>query len=611
MPKLIRTFRDFSGGLAEVANDNMKDNELMEAVNVVPGDGYGISRCDGTEIAFSQGKPNTMCRRVIELQLQSGKQLIGFFCDGEHEYPYEWLGDWYPLVKNTNTTSTVNGDKLSTDTEITAADGTKYAEDDVIRDTTTKEIMLVVSVSENILTVERGHYGTTPAAIADGETLAVVENIVLDPIKSWFIYANKLYWLDGVKFQVWDGESLSYPTLTYEGSPSNELKTAFQARIDKAVAVTNRGSQWFYGSGSELIFSEIGDPLKFTVTNIINTPDGDDITAVSSFNEALLIWKKRSVHHLRGWDFANGTDIVLSQLNVTSGTEWPETISVIENGVLYLGTNGVYQLYVPYLSSLIAARNISDKKISNRITEGEITLATATVFNNVYYLSLRQNLPQSTQREYRYFVSDKSFYGEFTQGVCGYMPFLGGSNKLYIGSNNGYVLYYEPTSHHYINTNTGEETGIPIVAKTKGYDIVGNMFQDAKVKKIFISAKQYQADSTNLTVQIKADYADAAYSTDINSIEEVLINTTGMWGFEFDEALVYSEGEWGYDKWGWLETVSKEITIGKKCKRLQFIFAGNFAEPLLIYGMGIVFKKKKVKGNRGGVRAADIVYSED
>jgi hypothetical protein len=44
---------------------------------------------------------------------------------------------------------------------------------------------------------------------------------------------------------------------------------------------------------------------------------------------------------------------------------------------------------------------------------------------------------------------------------------------------------------------------------------------------------------------------------------------------------------------------------------LQFIFAGNFAEPLLIYGMGIVFKKKKVKGNRSGVNAADIVYSEE
>ena len=94
-------------------------------------------------------------------------------------------------------------------------------------------------------------------------------------------------------------------------------------------------------------------------------------------------------------------------------------------------------------------------------------------------------------------------------------------------------------------------------------------------------------------------------------MEDVLRGSTAMWGFSFDDSLIYSEGEWGNEKWGWLETVTKEMTVGRKCKRLQFMFAGSYSEPLLIYGLGIVYKKKKVKGNRSGVNAADIVYSED
>ncbi len=53
MAKFLRIYRDFSGGLSEAANDNIKDNELVEARNIMPGDGYGITRACGTTIAYS------------------------------------------------------------------------------------------------------------------------------------------------------------------------------------------------------------------------------------------------------------------------------------------------------------------------------------------------------------------------------------------------------------------------------------------------------------------------------------------------------------------------------------------------------------------------------
>lgn len=549
MVKLLRTFRDFSGGLSEVANDNMKDNELVAAKNIVPGDGYGIARTYGTNIAYNRINTNGKVVRVIELQaiINSGVELqtLAF----------------------------------------------------TLEDNGKEHIHIWDSATEEWTTMQEGS--------SDKE---------IDPIKSWFIFANKLYWLDGVNFWVYDGSSITAATISNAASSSTGFDD-FADKIRESVAVVRRGTRWFFAHGAdEVIFSEINKPTTFTMTNIINatTADNDYLTALHTFNDGLLIFKKRSVHHLSGWDFAQGSDIQLIQLNVTSGTEWPLTIKTVENAVLYLGVNGIYRLYVPYTTSQIAAKNISEKKISNHLyDEGRLTGARAEVWDNIYYLSVDNITNGATvNREYRYYIEEAAFYGEFTQGAYAYMPALSGEDRLYLGSDNGYILYYDQDSHHYINTNTGAPTTIPIEAKTKGVDVVGTVFQDAKVKKAFLSVKQYEAESSGLTMQIKADYSDASYATTISSIDEVL-QAGFTYSMDFDEALIYSEGEFGEARWGWLETVTKEISIGRKCKRLQFIFTGDLAQPLLIYGIGILYKKKKVKGNREGVESAPIVYPEE
>ena len=60
MARYAKVFRDFSSGLSEVAIDNMADNQLIAAQNVVPGDDYCIARASGVEKAYPQisdGKP--------------------------------------------------------------------------------------------------------------------------------------------------------------------------------------------------------------------------------------------------------------------------------------------------------------------------------------------------------------------------------------------------------------------------------------------------------------------------------------------------------------------------------------------------------------------------
>ena len=52
MAKLLRAYKDFSGGLSEAANDSMRDSQLVEAQNIMPGDGYAISRASGYNVAY-------------------------------------------------------------------------------------------------------------------------------------------------------------------------------------------------------------------------------------------------------------------------------------------------------------------------------------------------------------------------------------------------------------------------------------------------------------------------------------------------------------------------------------------------------------------------------
>ncbi len=514
MAKFVRTIRDFSGGLSEVANDNMRDNELAEAMNAVPGESYGVARASGTRLMYPQIADLGSVQHLIELQLANGMVQVIAFTDAGNDTMNMY---WYDEV-----------DKAWS------------------------------SISQGIRAV-----------------------------KSWFTYANKLYWLDGMDYKLYDGTAVS--SVTEEGTSNlwNKIKTA--------LAVEQRGQRWFFATrDNEIIFSDIGKVNKFTGTNVINITSGkaDSITALHEFNNGLLIFQQRSVYYLAGYDFAGGTDINLSRLNVSCGTQWPESVKTIENAVLYMGNNGIYRLYIPAYNESLAAKNISEKKIGKLLSSNEIVSCSAEVWNNIYYFSLQT----STKREeYRYYVSAGSFWGPFTQGATCYAAGFLGEDALYIGCSNGYIVRYDEDSTHYVDLHSGQAAPIPMRIKTKGFDVCGAMVQYAKVKKAFIAVKQFAAQSSGLSVQIKADYADSAWN----------------WKVNFDESLVYSEGIWGEGYWGWKDTVTKEISVNRKTQRIQLIFYDETTDmPVMIYGIGFLYKKKKVKGSRTGVEQADILYED-
>lgn len=530
MGKYVRAIKDFSGGLSEVANDNIPDNRLVKAMNAVPGDGYGIARVSGTTLA--NRIPDALGPVVMLTEMEESGVVHFIACTENGGYWNMW--DW---------------------------DGTEWS-----------------------------------AVEVDSEADIL-------PMRDWFVYANKLFWLDGLEFRYYDGTEVATVQPAYEAT--NE----FWEKVQEAVAVEQRSTRWFFATkDNEIIVSEVGYYNKFTETNIFNITSGvsDKITALHQFNDGILIFQQRAVFYFSGWDLGSGTDIKLARLNVESGTRWPKTVKTVSNAVLYLGDNGLYRLSVPYYSSSIASRDLSDKQASRRLTDPTATDIYAEVYNGVYYITLRT---PTGVREYRLFLDTGAWWGEFTQQPYCYSSKLAGDEHLFIGCDNGYILKYDSNSRHYISTETGGITSIPVEIVTKGYDVVGRTVIDSKVKRVFIVLKQYDAERSGLEVQVKTDYLEGAWAAKVDSMRQVL--TAVLEDVSGDESLVYAEGEWANAYWGWIDTVTKMFRFNRKCKRIQFTFRDdNSDEPLLVYAIGLQYKRKKAKGSRLGVTERTITYKD-
>lgn len=579
MVKYIKKIKDFSGGLYEAANDNIPENGLITAKNVTPGDGYGISKATGTndggfpqitETVNGETKAYPVVL-IVEFKKSDGEtQIVAFTEIGANAWHMFWLdGSLWTQVTNTN-----------------------------------------------------------PDADPAG---------AFPPVKDWFVYGNKLYWVDGTKYNRWDGEAHHYfgdtawkGTVYASTSASSPLSEDSQdaatvrERINASESAVLCRYQFFFGHAAEVSFSMVGSADTFYGTGIVNFNSGveDEITKLHEFGDGILVFQKRSIYYFQWTDLTALTGVGRSKLNAYCGTKYPKTVKTVENAVLYMGDDGLYKLRVSNNDETIAINNISDKKISKtlvNVAENERVISYyAEVHDGVYYLCKRTSLiagrtETETIKEYRYYTADASFWGEYTQSPYCYASRLKGTDRLYIGCANGRILYYDSGSYHYVDTETMSNLPIPIMVVTKGYDVIGNMVQDAKIKKAFVVLKQYTKEKSSFTIQIKLDYKDYAYDGDISSVKDIF--EAKYQKIQGDDSLVWDEGKWSQAYWGWLETVTKSVSVNSKCLRAQFIFREDGEDetpdkPLLIYGVALLYKRKKVKGSKLGTTAGTALYLE-
>ena len=91
---------------------------------------------------------------------------------------HEWLED--ELLPNSDTISDSSISDPDAETTFTVSHGDRFRVGDQIQGEAAREVMLVTGISGDDLTVTRGYGGTTPEAIADGQTLRILGNAALE-----------------------------------------------------------------------------------------------------------------------------------------------------------------------------------------------------------------------------------------------------------------------------------------------------------------------------------------------------------------------------------------------------------------------------------------------
>lgn len=288
--------------------------------------------------------------------------------------------------------------------------------------------------------------------------------------------------------------------------------------------------------------------------------DGDEITRLMNFRDGLLIFLKRSVYILYG----DGTTIADYQLQKikANGCVAPKSAIDIGNYIFYLGNDHVYSLYRTdqnYVSSEPISLKV--KPILDGITDSDKIQAVAHFKDDKYYLSFPNGITLIYDINLQAWVQ----WDLLSEG------YLTIDNEIYFAQNNQIFKF---------NTSYNDNSqAITYEFQTKLVDF-GKPINQKIIKRLWVIAKQYEAESTTIDVEVTIDYIPLTFT-----------------GISFDESLVWDEGNWDESYWDFVDVVRKPIDINKRGTNIQIkVTNSNLNQPTEIYGFVIEYKMRKPKG---------------
>jgi len=148
-----------------------------------------------------------------------------------------------------------------------------------------------------------------------------------------------------------------------------------------------------------IVFSTDIDNMFYVPVNNYYPPvtnDSDDVNGLYSFNDVLIIWKKKTVFALFGNDY---TDYDLKEITTNCGTINIETVCKVGNYLYYLGSDGVvYSLYdvrtdyKKLLTVPISVTAIDLVKYPISIYPDDWSNARAIYYSGYYFLAIKDKV---------------------------------------------------------------------------------------------------------------------------------------------------------------------------------------------------------------------------
>lgn len=431
--------------------------------------------------------------------------------------------------------------------------------------------------------------GTTLARINDDGTKT--DLITLDgPDVGWFVFQDKFWFTGKVAgadvYKTYDGTTVA--DVTPNSATDNDLAPIKRCRM----FLWHPNSYRIFAAGDRddrtvLYYSEYNDPTYFKNTSRLYPVTGDGpINAIIAFGDAVLAFYQRSVYAWKGIDPA--TDAEWGKLPVGQGALAERSVELVPGAVLYLGTGGIYSLglglldyNVVLLASEELVKNFAKDKVTSivrQIARPDLACAVFDLTAEKYLLAYTDD-PASARND-KVLVLDwnlKSFArwtGLQVNDFC-----LRSNGDLLVAANN-YILKLKQGYSDW-DCQLGAPKPIEFQIKTKQFSL-DYPVHVKKMRKLYLAAKQYGAEASNIGLSLKAGYVTYDYGT-----------------VSLDESLVWGE-LWG-NVWGWDDYILKEIRCRAKGQRFEVtVSSAGLDEPATLYGLAFEYRVFKPKGVKVG-----------
>lgn len=403
------------------------------------------------------------------------------------------------------------------------------------------------------------------------------------------IFMDRLYILGENDFVMYDGEVWTSVT---NDAPDNNL-----VAIRRCKYLRQRGARLFAAGDpvhpNYLYFSEVLDPSVFKQASFINTitDDGDIITGLAEFQNAMLVFKRRSVHQWNGWNPAQG-DVTFTKVNVFEGTSAHRTICCVDNALYYLGNSDVYGLF-SLEENVFASRRLTSNVNTSRLrdivhntAEPHLSTACAVYKDGKYMVSVRKG--DANDFVLVLFPKIQEMRGDSFDLKVACAIYTGWDIADFLNSLDG-TLYSlssnTPRVYIHLNLYNDYGRGINMHVRTRP-ESMGALFHNKKYRRGYVAFRQVAEVMTQCTVSA---HVDGVHSLDAarNPLSP-------------DVSLVWADDDdphprtWDDYAWGFEDVVTRRFRVGVRGKRIVFDFKDNTPHKgCVIYGWGVEHKLKR------------------
>ncbi len=612
MEKLIKAYQDFRGGWnADVAPDNLADNELMLADNVDLDERGAISKRRGTAPLSSYSdlcplqEDRVWPEELLQDELFEYDESFVLADTALAECFIDYLFNMVQLASSASAVDdTYNGKLLAIVTgsgagqtrTITDYDGVNRiarinmpwavppdgtSKCDIVTSYESQVERLIEWPRNDGSKVLLAIIGTTLCRIADDGTKTDLK--VLDNASIGHFFFQDKFWFTGReggtdKFWTYDGTNVTEVTPNTAGD--NDLGPIKRCRLfvwhPKSLRIfTTKDAN----DRAALYYSETNDPTYFKSTSKIYPTTADGPTSgLTLFGDAVLVLYQGSIWSWTGADPA--VNAAWEKLSVGQGTVSDRSVVLAPNALVFLGAGGLYALspgILEYNVIMVTGeeliRNIAKNKVTSvirNIANPETTCAVFDKYTEKYLLAYEDKV--------LVFDWDLKSFTRYTGFQVN--DFCQRANGDLLIATNKYILKAGQDNYADWDTTTDSYKPIPLEVKTKQWNLDYPVHLK-KIKKTFLAIRQQAAERSRLDIEIIVSHGKK------KSITDIPLNESFAWG-----------DIWGLS-WGWEDLLTKEIRCNLKGQRVYVVLKNSVInQPITIYGIAFEYRVKRPKGVR-------------